>query len=148
LPQLSVRPADISQALLDLKPKIVHFSGHGSSDGALCIENQTGEIAFVEPEAVAALFGQFASHINCVVLNACFSRIQAEAIAKHIEYVVGMSNAVSDKAAIAYAVGFYQAIGSGRSIEDAHALGCVQIGLSGIPEHDTPILIKRTQRVL
>tara|TARA_B100001964_G_C14123697_1_gene549514 strand:- start:311 stop:928 length:618 start_codon:yes stop_codon:yes gene_type:complete len=148
LPQLSARPADISQALLDLKPRIVHFSGHGSSDGALCVEDQTGKTSFVKPEAVAALFRQFASHIDCVVLNACFSRIQAEAIAKHIKYVIGMNQAISDKAAIAYAVGFYQAIGAGRSTENAHDLGCIQVGLSGISEHKIPVLIKRTKPVL
>lgn len=35
----SVRPADIAQALLDVKPRIVHFSGHGTATGALCSEN-------------------------------------------------------------------------------------------------------------
>ena len=36
LPQLSVRPSDISQAILDEHPRIVHFSGHGTSSGELC----------------------------------------------------------------------------------------------------------------
>ena len=43
LPQLSVRPKDITQALLDVQPQIVHFSGHGTSKGALCFENQIGQ---------------------------------------------------------------------------------------------------------
>jgi hypothetical protein len=29
----SIRPTDLSQALLDINPLIVHFSGHGTSDG-------------------------------------------------------------------------------------------------------------------
>ena len=37
LPQLSVRPSDITQALLDTQPQIVHFSGHGTSTGALLL---------------------------------------------------------------------------------------------------------------
>ena len=32
--RMSVRPADISQALLDVEPGIVHFSGHGTTTGA------------------------------------------------------------------------------------------------------------------
>lgn len=145
LPQLSVRPADISQALLDVQPEIVHFSGHGASTGALCFENELGQTHLVQPEALAALFEQFANHVNCVLLNACYSETQAKAIAEHVEYVIGMGQAISDKAAIAFAIGFYQALGAGRTIEEAHRLGCVQIRLQGVPEHLTPVLVKKGQ---
>lgn len=145
LPQLSVRPADISQALLDVQPQIVHFSGHGTSTGALCFENQTGQTQLVQPDALAALFEQFAQQVRCVLLNACYSETQAKAIGKHIRYVIGMNQAIGDKAAIAFVVGFYQALGAGRTIEDAYKLGCIQIRLQGIPEHLTPVLIKEGQ---
>jgi serine/threonine protein kinase len=141
--RMSVRPSDISQALLDIQPNIVHFSGHGTSAGALCFENQMGEMHPIEPDSLAALFEQFTNHVNCVILNACYSEIQANVIAKHIDYVVGMNQAIGDKAAIAFAVGFYQALGAGRTIEEAFKLGCVQIRLQGIPEHLTPVLIKK-----
>lgn len=141
--QTSVRPADISQALLDIRPEIVHFSGHGKATGTLCFENQLGETHPIQPDALAALFEQFANQVKCVVLNACYSEIQAKAIAEHIDYVIGMNQAVGDKAAIAFAIGFYQALGAGRTIEDAYKLGCVQIRLQGIPEHLTPILIRK-----
>lgn len=143
--RMSVRPADISQALLDVQPQIVHFSGHGMAAGALCFEDQLGNTHPIQPDALAALFEQFTNQVNCVVLNACYSEIQANAIAKHIEYVVGMNQAIGDKAAIAFAVGFYQALGAGRTIEEAYKLGCVQIRLQGILEHLTPTLIKKGQ---
>ncbi len=148
LPQLSVRPSDISQALLDTQPQIVHFSGHGIPTGALCFENLEGKIHPIEPDALAALFEQFSSQVNCVVLNACYAEIQAKAIAKHIEYVIGMNQAIDDEAAIAFAIGFYQALGGGRSIEDAYKLGCIQIQLLNIPGHLTPVLIKKDSAVI
>lgn len=141
--RMSVRPVDISQALLDVQPQMVHFSGHGTSTGALCFESQSGTLHPIEADALAALFEQFADQVKCVLLNACYSETQAEAIAKHIEYVIGMNQAIGDKAAIAFAVGFYQASGAGRSIEEAYKLGCVQIRLQGIPEYLTPVLIKK-----
>ena len=144
---MSARPVDISQALLDVQPKIVHFSAHGTTEGALCFENQVGEIHPIQPDALAALFEQFSDQVNCVVLNACYSEIQANAIAKHIDYVVGMNQAIGDKAAIAFSVGFYQALGAGRNIEKAYELGCAQIRLQGIPEYLAPILIKRGKRL-
>lgn len=146
--RLSVRPADISQALLDVQPQIVHFSGHGTTAGALCFENQSGEVHPVEPNALAALFEQFAHIVDCVVLNACYSEIQANAIARHIDYVVGMNQAIGDKAAIAFSIGFYQALGAGCAIEEAYRLGCVQIRLQSIPEHLTPVLVEKKQAEL
>jgi hypothetical protein len=139
---------DVSQALLDEQPQIVHFSGHGMATGALCFENQMGETHPIQPDALAALFEQFASQVKCVVLNACYSEIQANAIAEHIDYVVGMNQAIGDKAAIAFAIGFYQALGAGRTIEEAYKLGCVQIRLQGVPEHLTPVLVKKGQAKL
>jgi hypothetical protein len=142
-PQLSLRTKDITGALLNVQPQIVHFSGHGTPKGALCFENETGQTHLVQPDALAALFEQFANQVNCVLLNACYSETQAKAIAEHINCVIGMNKAIGDKAAIAFALGFYQALGAERTIEEAYKLGCVQIRLQGIPEHLTPVLIKK-----
>jgi len=73
------------------------------------------------------------------------SNLAGTLIAEHIEYVIGMNQAIGDKAASAFAIGFYQALGAGRPIEDAYKLGCVQIRLQRIPEHLTPVLIKKAQ---
>ena len=35
----------MSQSLLDLRPKILHFSGHGTAGGELCFEDVTGKFA-------------------------------------------------------------------------------------------------------
>jgi hypothetical protein len=139
----SVRPRDISQAIFDVNPQIVHFSGHGTTSGELCFEDLTGRIQSVPPEALASLFELVAEQIRCVVLNACYSEFQAEAIAEHIPFVIGMNKAIGDKAAIAFAVGFYKALGAGRSFEDAYKFGCVELKLEGIPEHLTPVLHKK-----
>lgn len=146
LPQLSLRTKDITGALLNEQPQIVHFSGHGTPKGTLCFENEIGQTHLVQPDALAALFEQFTNQVNCVILNACYSEVQAQAIAKHINYVIGMNQAIGDRAAIAFSVGFYQALGAGRSIEEAYRLGCVQIRLKNIPEHLIPVLVKRPDK--
>ncbi len=145
--RLSVRPADVSQSLLDLAPRFVHFSGHGAQNGAICFETRTGEALPIAPEALSALFAQFAGTVECVVLNACFSAMQAEAIAAEIPYVIGMRSEVGDRAAIAFSVGFYQAVGAGRTVEEAFRLGVVQIQLEGLPEALTPVLVRKGERL-
>ena len=105
----SVRVGDITQAIFDIDPQIVHFSGHGTSTGELHFESLTGKSQLVQADALAALFEQLAEKINCVVLNACYSEIQAKAIAQHIRFVIGMNQDIEYEAAIAFSVGFYKA---------------------------------------
>jgi hypothetical protein len=106
------------------------------------VDNQ-GNAHLITPSAFSALFEQFSKQILIVVLNACYSESQAQAIANHVEYVIGTHQAIADKAAIAFSVGFYQALRAGRDIEEAYKLGCVQVQLQGIPEHLTSIILKK-----
>jgi tetratricopeptide (TPR) repeat protein len=137
----ATRPRDMQQAMLDFKPQVVHFTGHGSGKDGLAFEDGAGQLKLVDSDALANLFKLFSSRVECVVLNACYSQFQAEAIAQHIDYVIGMSQTIGDRAAIEFAVGFYAALGAGEAIEFAYELGCNAIQLEGIPEHLTPVLV-------
>lgn len=139
----AVRPGDIQRAVLDHNPQIVHFSGHGTGDDGLIFEDEVGQAKLVDGEALSSLFKLFAEQVECVVLNGCYSQVQAKEIAKHINYVVGMNRAIGDKAAIKFAVGFYDALGAGRSFEFAYQSGCAAIRLAGISEELTPVLVKK-----
>jgi len=142
----AVRSRDVRQSLLEVEPEIVHFCGHGESNGCLYFENEVGQPQLVTPEALAELFG-FCPYIKCVILNACYSSVQAEAISKYIDYVIGMNQSIGDKAAIEFTSGFYDALGVGRQIEEAHKIGCNAIALAGISEYLTPVLkIKGAKR--
>ncbi|TVQ09556.1 MAG: CHAT domain-containing protein [Leptolyngbya sp. DLM2.Bin27] len=146
--RLAVRPRDIQRAMLEETPQIVHFSGHGEGAEGLVFETETGQTQLVSGVALANLFALFAdpaepNPIHCVVLNGCYSAVQAEAIAEQVPYVVGMTKAVGDTAAIEFAVGFYDALGAGRTVEFAYKLGCAAINLAGKPESATPVLIHK-----
>jgi hypothetical protein len=139
----AVRDTDLHELLLRNRPMIVHFSGHGSRAGELLFENAYGAVRPVSATALANLFGILKHNIRCVVLNACFSEVQARAIAQHIDFVIGMSSAIEDRAAIAFAAAFYQAIGYGETIATAFELGRNQIDLSHLGPPDIPRLIVR-----
>ncbi|MDF5722792.1 MAG: AAA-like domain-containing protein [Rhizonema sp. PD37] len=143
--KLAVRVDDLRRALLDYEPEIVHFSGHGVGSEGLALENSSGLMQLVSAEALARLFKLF-PQIECVVLNACYSQVQAEAIHQHIDYVIGMNKAIGDQAAIKFAVGFYDALGAGRTIEDGFEFGCTSIDLESIPESATPVLKNRKSK--
>lgn len=137
-----VRYRDVYRAMLDVKPQIVHFCGHGAGEQGLAFEDETGQVQLESAESIAALFELFTKRdLECVVLNACYSEVQAGAISQHVKYVIGMNAAIGDKAAITFAVAFYDALGAGESIEFAYKLGCIQLVRMG--EQQTPVLKKR-----
>ncbi|MBW4566892.1 MAG: GUN4 domain-containing protein [Tolypothrix carrinoi HA7290-LM1] len=140
----AVRPIDFRRAMLDVEPQIVHFSGHGAGDGGLEFEDEKGQVKFVDAEGLAGLFELF-KQVECVVLNACYSEIQAKAIARHVNYVIGMSQEIGDRAAIAFTVAFYDALGAGRSVEFSYEFGCSAIRLEGISENLTPKLLTKNE---
>jgi hypothetical protein len=51
-----------------------------------------------------------------------------------------MRRAIGDRAAIEFAVSFYDALGAGKSIDFAHKLGCNAIRFAGIPQELVPAL--------
>lgn len=136
----AVRPGDLRRALLDHEPQIVHFSGHGAGAEGLALESNSGQVKLVTGKALAGLFKLVQKNVDCVLLNACYSEVQADAIHKHIGYVIGMSDAIGDRAAIEFAVGFYDGLGADRSYEDAFEFGLSAIALEGIDETATPKL--------
>lgn len=143
--KLAVRKRDFYRAILDTHPQIIHFCGHGGGEDGIALEDETGQIAFVEADTLASWFKLFAKKgVECVVLNACYSEVQADAISQHINHVIGMNTAIGDKAAINFAVAFYDALAAGEDVEFAFELGRSQ--LVGLKENQTPVLqIKDTE---
>ena len=135
----AVRKRDFYRAILEHQPQIVHFCGHGTGVDGIVLEDDTGQSALVEKDALSRLFKLFAvKGVECVVLNACYSQVQAEAISQYIKYVIGMNQAIGDSSAVAFAVAFYDALGTGETVEFAFDLGCSQ--LVGLKEDQTPVL--------
>jgi len=144
--QLATSSKDIRRAMLDNKPNIVHFSGHGKGEDGLVFEDNTGQAHLVRAKALAGLFELFADEVECVLLNACYSKVQAQAIVQHIDSVIGMDKPIQDKTAVEFAVGFYDALGAGKSIEFAYKSGCNAIQLAGFEkEHLIPVLIQKKE---
>ncbi|MCU0542278.1 MAG: CHAT domain-containing protein [Oscillatoriaceae cyanobacterium Prado104] len=139
----AVRSRDFYRAILDYQPHIVHFCGHGAGEDGIVLEDDTGKMALVQTNALASMFKLFAKKgVECVILNACYSEVQAEAISQYVNYVVGMNRAVGDKAAVAFAVAFYDAVAAGYTVEEAYDLGCSQ--MISFREQETPVFKKNS----
>ena len=141
----AVRVGNLQLYLNQERPTIVHFSGHGTSDGKIILEDNAGIGIAVAPVALARVFNTLKDNVRCIVLNACFSLEQAEAINENIDCVIGMSSSISDEAAIAFSSAFYLALASGRSVKNAFDQGINELLLMGIPEENIPQLLTRDE---
>jgi hypothetical protein len=138
----AVRTSDLQGYLLRTKPRILHFSGHGS-ESAIVLEGDRGISRPVEGARLARLLANFNQRLRCVVLNACYSAEQAEAIAEHIDCVVGMAVTVADRAAVRFAAAFYLAVASGCSVQEAFDQACADIDVGERGQDEVPRLVAR-----
>jgi hypothetical protein len=142
--QWAMRPSDLQEVLLRFQPHIVHFSGHGSHNEEIMLEDDDGNSHPVGKQALTNLFKLLKDNVRVVVLNACFSHTQAEAISETIDFTIGTSKAINDSAAIGFASSFYRALAFGRSVRTAFDLANNQLDLSNISGSDIPRLFVRT----
>ena len=132
---------DLQEHLLRHGPTLVHFSGHGSAESEIILEDDSNLSYPVPVGILSGLFSVLRRSVRCVVLNSCYSEPQARVIAEQIACVIGMSKTISDEAAINFAAFFYHALGYGESIWDAFSLGRLSIDSKGLGEGETPKLL-------
>ena len=140
----------ISRAILDFKPNIIHFSGHGSGAQGLCFEGEDGHSQYVTGDRLRGLLGLFADNIECVLLNACYSDEQATEFVEHINYAIGMKQSILDATAIKFAAEFYYALAThdpeyclGTPVEFAFEFACKAIKVENLAGDSIPVLRRK-----
>ncbi len=141
IPSMAAQPDDLLQKLNEYKPHIVHFSAHGTSAGELLLLDKTGNPKPVSANAINTLFETLKDNIRVVILNACYSKVQALAIRNVIDCVIGMKSTITDNAAIVFSAAFYRAIGFGCSVKKAFEQGRTALLFENISEADIPDLL-------
>jgi hypothetical protein len=136
----AVRPLDVLQALNELRPSVIHFSGHGSDQDDIVFQDSAGQAKLVSKEAIVQTMLAAAGEIKLVFFNTCYSNNQAEAVVKHVPAAIGMTTSIGDSAARVFSAQFYSAIGFGLSVKQAFDQAKAALMLEGIGEEDTPEL--------
>ena len=113
---LAATPQDFLNALNVHRPKIVHFCGHGSNGSGILLQGELQDEVPVGDEFLADIFSTLSSDIQLVVLNACYSQYQAEAISRSISVTIGTEYQIADEVSIAFSRAFYSALGNGMSV--------------------------------
>ncbi|HEX4418322.1 MAG TPA: CHAT domain-containing protein [Kofleriaceae bacterium] len=164
----AAEPLDLLRALRERPPTIVHFSGHGarpanvagstsgrdivvdfelgpdaSAPSGVMFARADGSGQVVTPAAFGQTLAAAGVQVRLVVLNACFTAPMAQALAAHVDCVVGMTGAIHDDAARIFSIGFYGGLGEQASVAAAFAHGKAAVNLEGLPDVDRPQLVVR-----
>jgi hypothetical protein len=121
----AIEPLDLLRELRKLKPTVVHFSGRAR---------------IASTAAVAETFGAAGASVELIVLSACYTEAQAEALLAHVDCVVGTSDSTHDGAARSFAIGFYGGLAEREPISAAYNQGRAAISLQGPGDGDRPQL--------
>lgn len=143
------RPAataeDLLDAINDLRPHVVHFSGHGWEGGIVFDEDelQDPEGREVEFGLVAELLSATDTPPRLLVLNACESLAGVEDLLPVVPVVVAMADTIDDVAAIVFARHFYASIASAQSIASSLAAGKAMMRVASLEDADLPQCVAR-----
>lgn len=114
---------DMIDAIEDYEPHFIHFSGHGKDEkidrkgetvtpsGLVLHSEDKNKEKLITPEILELQFEELKNEypqISIVLLSACHSQKQAEAISKAGIYTIGTSDEIIQEAAIKFAAGFYR----------------------------------------
>lgn len=136
----AVRPIDILQAINELDPTIIHFSGHGTDTDDIVFQNSHGQAQLVSKDAIVQTMAASSGNIRMVFFNTCYSYNQAKDTTKYIDSAIGMNTSIGDDAARVFASQFYSAVGFGLSVKRAFEQARAAILLEGIDGENIPEL--------
>ena len=161
LSKWAVTVDDMARYLMELSPTIIHFSGHGAGSGApppcssttyrdlvgpdagggssgIYLHGEPEGSQLVTARALAMMIKSTAASARVVVLNTCYSEAQADELRRVVDCVVGMTGAIRDDAARAFAVGFYRALGNRRSVGNAVEHAVATLAAKQFPDEHLP----------
>lgn len=138
--EVQQRPAatfqDLLDGLNDVRPHIVHFSGHAGGQSVQFdqghVEHGVGEM--VGFDFLVKAFAATDHPPRLLVLNACDTLDGAEIILPAVPVVIAMSDAILDVAAILFAAQFYAAIGGGQSVGAALKQGKLRVEAASLDD--------------
>lgn len=134
---------DLLNYLTSFQPHVIHFSGHANEDVLVFDDGslEGGEGREIPIELFMRAITAPDHKPSLVVLNACESAANLEALLAGVPIAIGMSASIGDADAVTFATRFYRAIADGQTIESALTIARMDMEMNGLPDHDLPTLV-------
>ncbi|MEO6504281.1 MAG: CHAT domain-containing protein [Jatrophihabitantaceae bacterium] len=126
---VAAQPTDLLQRLNEVKPDVVHFSGHSSTAG-FAMEDSDGLTRLLSTRELAMLLSVSSRRIHLAVFNSCESASHAAIAVDHLDAAIGMGESINDEAARNFAGQLYSSIAFGLPVSQAFAQAMLQVQLS------------------
>jgi hypothetical protein len=125
---------DIRRAMLEMRPQILHFSGHSSTNSVAFMGDQ-GAAHIVPAQAfINLLEATNDSFLSLVILNSCESHEQARALTRFVDCAIGMSDKIDDSMAREFAKVFYGGLARGFTVKNAFCQAKAILEAHGMPD--------------
>jgi nucleoid-associated protein YgaU len=150
----------LDQALLEHRPHVLHFIGHGDfvgDDGVLVLESDRapGSAETIAGRQLAVLLRNYRDSLRLVFLNSCmgatvsardpFGGVAQSLIRRGIPAVIAMQFPIPDAAAVALSRHFYRYLAAGQPVDAALGSARAFLYARGYPvEWGAPALHMRT----
>jgi hypothetical protein len=121
---------DLLDDLNEVRPAILHFSGHGGQSG-LAFENEAGLTEVLNEVMLGRLLDAAGRGVRLILLNSCDSASLAQLAVQHVDLAIGMDASIDDEDAKVFAGQFYNSLGFGHSVADSFRQARVHVELSG-----------------
>ena len=138
---------DLLNGINDMRPHIVHFSGHGGGQ-ALLLDNgsNTAPAGTLLPfDMLMETLAATDTPPTLLVMNACDTLDGAEAILPAVPVIIAMSDSIGDAAATAFATQFYAGIASAQSVGASLRQGKVAIRAVSLDDARLPEYLARDE---
>jgi hypothetical protein len=106
-------------------PDVVHFVGHGSTDGVQVYDDDSGA-KLLETDEIKDMF-QAIDCVRLVVLISCMSEPQANAISSTGCVAMGSSDKITVSESVNFATTFYNSLGNSQSIRSSFNLARTRV---------------------
>jgi len=128
-----MKAMEFVSVLVEEKPQIVHFSGHGSPE-EIFLEDETEESSLIPKGDVIEVFRHLSKKPRLIFLNACWTANSLEGLSSFIDFVIATRKKVFDKTAIDFAVKFYELLGHGEPVKNTFDLTKTHFEIKGLKE--------------
>lgn len=156
---------DLMWLLMKLKPTVLHLAGHGVAGGlgapataadcrdvvptgadcsGVLLLDRLGRPQPVPARGLAQMITSTAPGVRLLLLNACYSEVQAEVLSGVVDSVITMNGAIRDDSARSFAVAFYRGLGHRESVAVAFAQAKAALAGKGCPDADLPTIHTRS----
>mgnify|MGYP003433430932 FL=1 len=135
-------PEDILYEICKYHPRIVHYSGRGTSRG-LILHSSINKSRLLDHNMFLTILSMVKNEVEMLFMNSCFSSVRSKTIVNEIEQLICLKGYADDKAAVLFPGLFYRYLFCGYSAGKSLELAKTELLLRKIRKGYEPVYVSK-----